>query len=427
MSAFDKVIGYNAIKEDLKKYVDILKNAEKYKKFGTQEPSGILIYGAPGVGKTLTAKCFIEETGRKSFICRKDKPNGDFIDEIRDTFRKAQENAPSIVFLDDLDKFSNSDSEHSNTEEYVTIQSCIDEVKGRNVFVIATANNLYMLPRSLRRAGRFDKTIEISNPYGKDAEEILKYYINQKNYPLDLDIKRVSEFLEGLSCAEIEAIINNAGIYAGYENKDALNQKDIVDAFIRVIFNSSDSTISSGERDGKDYKLSAIHEAGHTVVSEVLEPKRVTLVTIEINNERVGGATAFRHSTNSRNLFQYRENDIRELLGGKVATEIVLGATDVGVSGDMPLVFRKVAEFADQYCAFGFDKSTVFLHGSGLTDKRDLAIAEAINRYYNDAKKILENNREFLDKVATELYEKKTLLQADIQEIRKTCKIIKEF
>ena len=423
MSSFDKVIGYKAIKEELKRYVDILKNIEKYQKFGTQEPSGILLFGPPGVGKTLMANCFIEETGRKCFICRKDKPDGDFVDAIRNTFKEAEANSPAIVFLDDIDKFSNSDFDHCDTEEYVTIQACIDEVKGKNVFVIATANNQFKLPTSLRRVGRFDKIIEVSNPYGKDAEDILKYFLSQKNYPLKLDIKGISKLLEGCSCAEIEAIINDAGIYAGYNSQDTINQKDIVDAFVRVIFNSSE-IVSSEDIDSKDYKLSAIHEAGHAVVAEVLESKCVTLVTIDINNERTGGATAYNHSKDLQNLFVSKENRVRELLGGKAATEIVLHTVDIGVVSDMRVAFKKVEDLSDDYCAFGFDKSAVYLRGSELDDKKNLAIAKALEKYYLEAKHILVNNGEFLDKVIDALVQKKTLMQSDIQEIKKTCEIV---
>ena len=426
MSAFDKIIGYNAIKEELKKYVDILKNIDKYKKFGTQEPSGILLFGSPGVGKTLMANCFIEESGRKCFTCRKDKPDGDFVNEIRDTFRQAKENAPSIVFLDDIDKFSNSDFDHSNTEEYVTIQSCIDEVKGKNVFVIATANDHFKLPPSLRRVGRFDKIIEVSNPYGKDAEDILKYFLSQKKYPIDLDIKGISRLLEGCSCAEIETIINDAGIYAGYNNQKVIKQKDITDAFVRVIFNSSE-IMSSEDIDNKDYRLSAIHEAGHAVVAEILEPQCVTLVTIEINNERTCGATAYNHSRTLQNTYVGKENRIRETLGGKAATETVLHTVDIGVLSDMRIAFKKAEDFADNFCAFGFDKSAILLSGMELDNKKNLAIAKALEKYYLEAKHILENNREFLDKVIEALFEKKTLLQTDIQEIKKTCKIVNYF
>lgn len=157
MSAFDKIIGYSAIKKELRQISDTLKNKDVYAGLGVSAPKGLLLYGEPGVGKSLMASAIIEESGRKVFTCRKDKPNGDFVKEIKATFDKAAENAPSIVYLDDMDKFTNGDERHPDAEEYVTVQSCIDEVKGKQVFVLATANNIRCLPHSLRRAGRFDR------------------------------------------------------------------------------------------------------------------------------------------------------------------------------------------------------------------------------------------------------------------------------
>ena len=166
MKAMDKIIGYSSIKRELRQISDTLKNREAYDKLGVSSPRGLLLYGDPGVGKSLMAAAIIEESGRQAYTCRKDKPNGDFVKYIKETFDKAAENAPSIVFLDDMDKFTNGDERHPDAEEYVTVQSCIDEVKGKEVFVLATVNNIRNLPRSLRRAGRFDRTIEVEAPRG---------------------------------------------------------------------------------------------------------------------------------------------------------------------------------------------------------------------------------------------------------------------
>lgn len=141
MSKFDMIIGYTAIKKELKQIADTLKNREAYDRLGVSAPRGLLLYGEPGVGKSLMASAIIEECGRQAFICRKDKPNGDFVKDIKATFDKAMENAPSIVYLDDMDKFANGDERHPDAEEYVTVQSCIDKAKGKEVFVLATVNN----------------------------------------------------------------------------------------------------------------------------------------------------------------------------------------------------------------------------------------------------------------------------------------------
>ena len=129
MNEFDKVIGYETIKNELLQVCDMFHNRDIYEKLGAKHPRGILIYGDPGLGKTLMAKCFIAESGLKTFTVRRNKGTDDFVGEITDTFMKAKENAPAIVFLDDMDKFANEDERHCDAEEYVAVQSGIDEVK----------------------------------------------------------------------------------------------------------------------------------------------------------------------------------------------------------------------------------------------------------------------------------------------------------
>lgn len=180
MSEFDKIIGYEDVKAELIRLCDVIKNGEKYKALGVAPIGGLLLDGDPGVGKTLMANCFIKESGRKAYVCRKNKPDGEFVNEIKNTFFEAMENAPSIILLDDMDKFANEDNYHINAEEYVTVQSCIDEVKGKDVFVLATTNGTENFPKSLLRAGRFDTMIEVKAPEGKDAVDIVKYYLSMK-------------------------------------------------------------------------------------------------------------------------------------------------------------------------------------------------------------------------------------------------------
>ena len=164
MSEFDKIIGYKDIKSELIRLCDMLKNEEKYSALGVTLSGGLLLCGVPGVGKTLMASCFIKESGRRAFICRKNKADGEFVNEIKKMFDKAAENAPSVILLDDMDKFANEDVNRKNAAEYVAVQSCIDEVKGKDVFVIATCNGTGNLPSSLLRSGRFDTIIAVNTP-----------------------------------------------------------------------------------------------------------------------------------------------------------------------------------------------------------------------------------------------------------------------
>ena len=273
MRKFDMIIGYGAVKKELKQIADTLKNREYYEKLGVSAPRGLLLHGEPGVGKSLMAAAIIEASGRKAFVCRKDQPNGDFVKNIKETFDKAMEETPSIVLLDDMDKFANGDERHPDAEEYVTVQSCIDNAKSKDVFVIATVNNIYNLPRSLRRAGRFDRIIEVMEPQGNDALEIIRHYLQNKNVASDVDPKLIAHIMDGRSCAELETVVNAAGMYAGFERAEAITMEHLLDACLRIVFEvptkaeDGDDNICCAKLLDANCESSQIvyHEAGHAV------------------------------------------------------------------------------------------------------------------------------------------------------------------
>ena len=207
MKGFDRIIGYASIKDELMRIADALQNKDAYRALGVDMPNGLLLHGVPGVGKSNMAMALIEASGWNAFICRKIKSDGEFVDMIRDTFRRAAENEPSIVLLDDMDKFSNSDDMPRDCDEYVAVQACIDETRAREVFVLATANSIRQLPSSLKRVGRFDRIIEIDTPTGEDAVQIVAHYLKSKNLETDLDARTIAEIMQNCSCAELETVI----------------------------------------------------------------------------------------------------------------------------------------------------------------------------------------------------------------------------
>ncbi len=415
MSEFDKIIGYRDIKSELIRLCDTLRNPEKYKALGVTPIGGLLLDGDPGVGKTLMANCLIKESGRRAFVCRKDKPGGEFVGKIKDVFTEAAENSPSIVFLDDVDKFANEDNYHRNAEEYVTVQSCMDEIRGEGVFVIATANGTGNLPKSLLRAGRFDTVINVESPKGDDAVAIVKHYLSQKSSVAAIDATEVARLLDGKSCAELETVINAAGQYAGYCNKKAIDADDITRACLRVIYKAPESSVPHSP---EMLKRTAYHEAGHTIVAEVLEPGSVNFVTVRKNTGTVGGFTSYRNSDDYWTTKTYMENRVVTLLAGKAATEIVFGDVDTGANSDLHRAFDIVERIVDNYCSYGFG---YWVNGNGtsqnlLARKEDRIIADMENLYLK-AKRIIVDNKAFLEAVASRLQEKDILVGSDIREI----------
>ena len=415
MRELDRVIGYEGIKTELYRIIDIIKNPEKYKKLGISVPKGILLDGEPGIGKTLLAKCFIKETGLKSFVIRKDRPDGEFVDHIRETFKKAAEEAPAIVLLDDLDKFANEDRYHRDAEEYVTVQTCIDDVKDFPVFVIATSNDYEKLPGSLVRSGRFDKDYFMRFPGIEDAKKIIEFYLKNKKVGKDVDVEEIARFSEGHSCADLETVINEAGIYAGYENKKYISQDDIKKAVIRMIFNGCDAEESNPESD----RRLAVHEAGHTVISELFFPGQIAFVSIETKSRGVKGMVRRTKDPFRKEEFVNNEIEIMIDLAGKAATELILNEIDMGVNADLHAANDQMTSLLDNVAAYDFHS---WCHGRETSkkvyDHLDTIKGAELSRYYYKTKQLLFNNRAFLEELIEKLIEKKTLSYKDIALIR---------
>ena len=421
MSEFDKILGYKNTKVELERMSDILRNPAKYKKLGVSIPSGIMLVGDPGLGKTLMAKCLIAESGCKAFTLRKDKPNGSFVEEIKKTFDEAKADTPSIVFLDDMDKFANEDDYHRNAEEYVTIQSCIDDCKGIGVFVIATVNERHQLPNSLCRHGRFDKILNINIPEEDDSSKIIEYYLSTKKIDRNVNLEEISRIMSGNTCAEIECMINEAGIYAGFENRKKIDRNDLINAVLKHVYDTGECNVDDG--DENDLGV-LIHEAGHAVVSEVLDPGSVILISVSENGGCIGGFVKTRHIPTGKRTIKDQENTIMRALGGKAATDIVLDSADIGCNADMHIAYDTVYELVDDLCAYGFE---FFERSSGsnyLSENKERKAVGEMDNYYRRVKKILVDNREFLDAVVDSLKINSVISYKDLEKIKAKVKIV---
>lgn len=430
MNAFDKIIGYSSLKKELMQISDTLKNRQFYDKLGVSAPRGLLLYGEPGMGKSLMASAVIEDSGRPVFCCRKDEPNGDFVKKITATFDKAMESAPSIVFLDDMDKFANGDESHPDAEEYVTVQSCIDEAKGKEVFVLATANDIDCLPDSLCRPGRFDRTIEVEAPQREDAVQIIAHYLKSKRFVEEVDPTVIAKIMIGHSCADLETVINEAGLYAGYDRAESITMEHFLKACLHTVFEKQShgddqDDFSSHLSDSHHIASHMIyHEAGHAVVSEVLCPGSVTLVFAGNLRQEEGGFTSYYRDPGKSQL-EWMKNRIIACLGGMAAMEQKFGLPDIGCSEDLNFAFYKVRGLISKTCINGFSLyAREYDDSERLKADLDQAVATQVEQYYRKAKEIISANWDFFEKLAAALAEKKLLSAADIQKIRKECQIV---
>lgn len=422
MSTFDKVIGYEGIKQELKQVCDMIHNPEVYKELGAELPKGIIMHGDPGLGKTLMAKCFIEESGLKSYVLRRTKGTEDFVKEISNTFMAAKENAPAIVFLDDMDKFANEDDDHTDAPEYVAIQACIDEVRDANVFVLATANRIRKLPTSLARAGRFDYVIAVRRPTGNDSKEIIKYFLKSKRISDEINMEDVAKMIQYRSCAELETIINEAAINAGFSRRDIISMKDLIQVVLRKEY---ESVNEDDELSEEELKKIALHEAGHLVVSEVLCPGSVGFASI-------GGKTGNSKDGVVRRCKElpYRTQHILISLGGKAAVELYHSEKCAsGCLADIESAYINIRSAISESGSRGLglidiDNPHTPNTSESLLSRTEAVIQAELEHYMFQARNILLKNREFLEKTTKLLFEKKVLLFSDVQAIRNSVSII---
>lgn len=418
MSNFDKIFGYETEKQEMLRLCDVLRNREKYKALNITLPKAVLLYGEPGLGKTLMAKAFIAETGRKVFHCKKNKSNGEFVDEIKKTFENAIESAPSIIFFDDMDKFAEDNlQQNCNKEEFAAIQTGLEDIENKDVFVIATANDIDNLPESLMREGRFGRKLLFSAPTFEDSVKIIRHYLASKNVADDVKPESLAHILSGYSCAMLESVVNEAGIYAAYNGAPEITLSHVRDAI---------STVMLGRvplpKDNKRRPIIAYHEAGHAVV-HLLAHRNVGSVAIgkmAQNGYCLGVCTS--SAPDNSETYEDIRNRIIANLAGKAASELQFGEIDIGAETDafraMKMIknnLQSVGSHGFEYCYFT-DKYD-YQQSFAQIDKNQAKAVQIFEEYYQEAKEILVKHKDLLDAVANELLEKEILLYDDIMRI----------
>ena len=420
MNCFDNVIGYDKIKEELMQVSDMIKNREAYEKLGAKMPSGILLHGKPGLGKTLLANAFIMESGLPRYTVSLWDANGDLVEAVNSAFKRAQDSAPSIVFLDDMDKFANEDERHPDAKEYVAIQSAIDQSKGKNVIVVATANDIDKLPASLIRNGRFDHEIEVETPNSADARKIVEYYLSSKKVGKSVNMEDLCMMISYHSCAELETILNEAAIHAGRNRHDAIEMDDLVKTVLRMNYHTDQNYENTSE---EEVRKVALHEAGHLTVCEAILPGSVGLATLTVSDASVAGTV--RRCKELRR----RPYEILVALGGKVATELYY--SDVCASGCQLDLRMAVSHIRDGVVGSG-THGVSLLDASGRRDdpseffkgEVEHVVHSSLERFVFKARDVLLKNKAFLEKITEALIEKKTLLYSDIRAIRESVDLV---
>lgn len=342
---FNEVAGMNSAKREITEFVDFLKNSEKYTKLGAKIPKGALLVGPPGTGKTLLAKATAGEAGVPFYSMS----GSEFIEmfvgvgagRVRKLFKKARENSPSIIFIDEIDAIGKSrKSSFQNDESDSTLNQLLVEMDGfgteQNVIVLAATNFAESLDPALTRPGRFDRKVEVLLPDINEREEILKIYLNKivlsKERTIDDYAKRLATLTPGFSGADLANVVNEAAIITARNNLDSVNSEAFEKANERVIAGME----TKRPMDEKTKKTIAIHESGHAICSWLLE-NASPLVKITIIPRSKGALGFNQFISDDRNLYskEYILDQICTLLGGRIAEKEIIGKITTGASDDL--------------------------------------------------------------------------------------------
>jgi len=423
---FADVAGCDSAKIELEEVVDFLKSPDKYSEMGAKIPKGCLLNGPPGTGKTLLARAVAGEAG-VPFIS---VSGSEFVQifvgvgaaRVRDMYRQARENAPCIVFIDEIDAVGRArGSGSSNDEREQTLNQLLVEMDGfdgnAGVITIAATNRIDILDEALTRAGRFDRKIEIGLPDFKGRFEILKVHARNKPLSPDIDLEQVARRTPGLAGASLKNLLNEAAIHAARTAKEIIEWDDVDWAIDRVTVG-----MEKPNKDAlvQDIELVAFHEAGHAIVGGLMpEYDTVTKISIVPRTSGAGGLTFFSPLEDRLDNVvtrHYLESQLAVAWGGRVAEELVFGASKVttGASGDLQQIFRIARAMV---CELGMSRLPPLNYdfqsqGEGdvdwplslwLKERINSEILRLVSNGYYTAKQILQENEELLWDLARRL------------------------
>ena len=445
---FADVAACDEEKEELVEIIDFLKNPRKYNEIGARVPKGVLLFGPPGTGKTLLAKAVAGEAGVPFFSIS----GSDFVEmfvgvgasRVRDMFKTAKENAPCIIFIDEIDavgrqRGAGMGGGHDEREQ--TLNQLLVEMDGFNgntgIIIMAATNRPDVLDPALLRPGRFDRQITIANPDVRGREAILKVHARNKHLEQGVKLGDIAARTPGFSGADLENVLNEAALLTARGNRKVISMKDIDEAIDRVMMGPAKK---SKKYTDHERKLVAYHEAGHAVIGIKLEnASEVQKITI-VPRGQAGGYNLMmpKEETFFRTKSQMLET-ITGFLGGRVAEEIMFNEVSTGASNDFQNATQIARSMVTEYgmsdlgpMQYETPGGSVFLGRDYLKEKNfsdqvaleiDREQRKIIEECYAKAKEVISSNMDLLTNIAEYLLKVETLTKPDIEEICKTGKL----
>ena len=443
-TSFANVAGLREEKEELEELVDFLRDPKKYTKLGARIPKGVLLVGPPGTGKTLLAKAVAGEAGVPVFSIS----GSDFVEmfvgvgasRVRDLFEDAKKNAPCIVFIDEIDavarrRGTGMGGGHDEREQ--TLNQMLVEMDGfgvnEGIIVMAATNRVDILDPAIMRPGRFDRKIVVGRPDVRGREEILA--VHAKNKPLgeDVDLKQVAQTTAGFTGADLENLLNEAAILAAKENRGFVMQADIQKAFIKVGIGAEKRSRIISE---KEKKITAFHEAGHAILFHVL-PDVGPVHTVSIIPTGAGAAGYTMPLPEKDEMFNSKGRMLQEIvvdLGGRVAEELVFDDITTGASQDIKQATQMARDMVTRYgmseniglICYKDDDDEVFIgrdlahahsYSEGVASAIDAEVKNIIDHAYEEAKRIIGEHRDVLDRCADLLLEKEKITRGEFEAL----------
>ena len=448
--SFKDVAGQDEAKESLKEIVDFLHNPDKYSKIGAKLPKGALLVGPPGTGKTLLAKAVAGEAKVPFFSLA----GSDFVEmfvgvgasRVRDLFKEAQKQAPCIIFIDEIDAIGKSrDSRYGggNDEREQTLNQLLAEMDGfdssKGLFILAATNRPEVLDKALLRPGRLDRRIIVDKPDLKGRVDVLKGHSKDVLMDDTVDLEEIGLATSGAVGSDLANMINEAAISAVKNGRNVVSQKDLFEAVVVVIAGKEkkDRILSKQEK-----RTVAYHEVGHALITALkkdAEPvQKITIVP------RTMGSLGYVMQVPEEEKYLMSKDELMArlvtLLGGRAAEEIVFETITTGASNDIEKATKIAREMITQYGMsekFGLmSLETVeskYLDGTARLNCSDETAAmideevkELLKKCFEEAKKLLSENRDVLDEIAKYLYEKETITGKEFMKIFRRVKGIPE-
>jgi len=430
---FSDVGGYANVKEELTQSIDILCDYKKYMKYNVRIPKGIIFEGPPGNGKTLLAKSLAGEAGC-GFIAVsgsdfQEKYVGVGSSRIREMFELAKKNEPCIIFIDEIDavgRHRSGDGESSSSERDNTLNALLVELDGfknnTGVFIVGATNRVDLLDPALVRPGRIDKKIFIGLPDRETRKEVIRIHIRGKPHDKSIIIEDLVELTEGLSCAQIENLLNEAMLYA-LRNMKGKNDNNIQFTYsdIDVILNKMIGGWQSTEHEFSSDMIDriAVHEMGHAILGYLSKyHSKLRKVVLNLSSPKTPGYTIFDRSTTGLYLRESLFEHLIILLGGRIAEEIIYNASiTTGAINDFEEALKLAEKMIVQY---GMGNSENLLHPS-MSDKYkemvDTEVTELINYAYLLGRVVLENCKDIILESSQLLKRERKLLPNNLEKI----------